>query len=155
MRFWKNAGKTAAGRRATPPGILKTEILDSFAVLFWLQDEGGATGLISRLENAETGALKLVLPLINFGEVLYIVERGFGLMTAQWTQAVVERLPIEILPASRKWVFEAAHIKANYPISYADAFTVAAAQEFDAPILTGDPEFKRVEGVVEISWLRA
>ena len=132
---------------------MKTDILDSYAVLAWLQGAGGAGPVADRLARARAGEARLVLSMINFGEVLYIVERGLGLVTAQWTQAVMERLPISILPASRKRVLEAAHIKAKHPISYADAFTVAAAREFDAPILTGDPEFKKVEGIVEVAWL--
>ena len=62
-------------------------------------------------------------------------------------------VPIEILPATRERVFAAAHIKANYPISYADSFVAAAAQEFNASILTGDPEFKSVESAISVEWL--
>ena len=36
----------------------------------------------------------------------------------------------------------AAHIKAGHALSYADAFAVAVAQELDAVMLTGDPEFE-------------
>ena len=48
-----------------------------------------------------------------------------------------------------------AHIKAHYPVSYADAFAVALAQEMDGPVVTGDPEFKRVEdeGLISVVWL--
>ena len=40
-----------------------------------------------------------------------------------------ESLPIEVLPADNQTVLAAAHIKANHPISYADAFVVVAAAE--------------------------
>jgi hypothetical protein len=39
------------------------------------------------------------------------------------------------------------------PISYADAFVVAAAQEQDATIVTGDPGFIAVQSQVRIEWL--
>jgi hypothetical protein len=38
-------------------------------------------------------------------------------------------------------------------ISYAGAFAVALAQEMTATLVTGDPEFKRVESLVKIMWL--
>lgn len=44
-------------------------------------------------------------------------------------------------------------ILASYAISYADAFVVAAAQEFEATVITGDPEFRRVEHLAPIDWL--
>jgi predicted nucleic acid-binding protein len=38
-------------------------------------------------------------------------------------------------------------------MSYADAFAVALAQELDAPVLTGDPEFRVVERLVQVDWI--
>ncbi len=128
-------------------------ILDSFALLAWSRKEPGALRVQERLQEAEKGLLRLLLPLINLGETLYIIERRHGLAKAQEMQAAVEALPIEILPATRARVFAAAHIKANYTISYADAFVVAAAQELDAPVLTGDPEFQYVDQMIQIEWL--
>jgi predicted nucleic acid-binding protein len=91
--------------------------------------------------------------LVNLGEVLYITERGRGLSTAQSVLALVESLPLELLNASRDLILDAAHIKARYTISYADAFAVAAAQLENATLLTGDPEFETVEKVVTVEWL--
>ena len=45
------------------------------------------------------------------------------------------------------------HIKANYPLAYADAFVIAASLEHDGAIITGDPEFKAVSQIVRIDWL--
>ncbi len=50
-------------------------------------------------------------------------------------------------------VIEAAEIKAQYPISFADAFATATAIRMDAELLTGNPEFRRVEQLVKIRWL--
>lgn len=48
---------------------------------------------------------------------------------------------------------EAAEIKAQYPIAYADAFIVATALREEARIITGDPDFKKVEHLVHVEWL--
>ena len=58
-----------------------------------------------------------------------------------------------MLSVSRQRILDAAHIKASTAISHADAFVVAAATEFDAIILTGDPEFRVVEDRVVVVWL--
>ncbi|GAB4579742.1 MAG: type II toxin-antitoxin system VapC family toxin [Anaerolineales bacterium] len=132
---------------------LQTIILDSFAILAWSRKEAGAFSVRDRLKDAQNNLVRLIFPLINFGEVLYITERTNGLEKAKELQAGLEELPIEILPATRARVLAAAHIKANYPISYADAFVVAAAQEFNATVLTGDPEFQAVKTLLQIEWL--
>ena len=97
----------------------------------------------------------MYLSLINLGEVLYVVERERGLIEAQQTLAAVEQLPQEVLPVTRTAVLGAAHVKARFPLSYADAFAVIAAQEHGATVMTGDPEFEPVAeaGLVAVDWL--
>jgi predicted nucleic acid-binding protein len=50
-------------------------------------------------------------------------------------------------------VLGAAHIKAHYPVAYADAFVITAAQVHDAVLITGDPEFEVVKDIVRIEWI--
>jgi predicted nucleic acid-binding protein len=129
-------------------------ILDTFALLAYLRDEPAATHIEKLLENAGQGKCRLHLSIINLGEILYITERRGGVTKAQDALAVLRQLPIEVLPADEQTVFAAAHIKANYTISYADSFAVAAAQTVDGMIVTGDPEFGAVEGLVNVEWLQ-
>jgi ribonuclease VapC len=50
-------------------------------------------------------------------------------------------------------IFQAAEYKAQYAISYADCFALASAVEYKATLVTGDPEFKKVERLVDIVWI--
>ena len=130
-----------------------TFILDSFALLAYLTDEPSAAHIEMLIEDAREEKCRLLLPLINIGEILYIIERRGGVTKAQDTLALLRQLPIEILPADEQFVFSAAHIKANYSLSYADAFVVAAAQREGAIVLTNDPEFQTVKELITIEWL--
>ena len=47
----------------------------------------------------------------------------------------------------------AVRLKARFPIAYADAFAAATAIRMNAVIVTGDPEFRRMEHLVTINWL--
>lgn len=107
------------------------------------------------LTEAKKGSLALHLSVINLGEILYIVEREQGLVAAQRALAAIDQLPIQVQPAERSVVLSAARIKARYRISYADAFAVVVAQERQAVLLTGDPEFKPLEadGILDVEWL--
>ncbi len=128
-------------------------ILDSFAVLAYLGDEPGRKQVQTVLEQAEIGQCRVVFSLINLGEAVYIVERERGLGKAQEALGVIDQLPIEILPVTRQGVLTAAHIKANFPLAYADAFVVAAALELGGVILTGDPEFDQLGDLVQVERL--
>lgn len=128
-------------------------VLDSFALLAYLGGEAGEARVKAVLTDANRGLAEAFLSIINYGETIYIVEREQGLNAARKTIAAVDQLPITVLPADRELTFAAAHVKAHYPISYADAFAIALAQTTDATILTGDPEFRQVEQLARIEWL--
>lgn len=129
-------------------------VLDSFALLAYLQDEPVASRVERLLENAGKEKCRLFLSIINLGELLYMTERRGGVAKAQDALALIRQLAIEIVSADEQTVFAAAHIKANHPLSYADAFVVATAVQKNAVILSGDPEFQSVETIVKVEWLQ-
>ena len=57
-----------------------------------------------------------------------------------------------ILPDSNL-IWKAAEIKAEYSISYTACFAAATAQRYEAIVLTGDPELKKTESLVQVDWL--
>jgi predicted nucleic acid-binding protein len=128
-------------------------LLDSFALLAFLNDEPGGGRVQEVLALAQAHKGRVLMSLVNLGEVLYITERSRGLTAAQSVQALAESLPVELLEASRDLILDAAHIKAHHALSYADALAVATAVHEHAIILTGDPEYKTVAGLVKIEWL--
>ncbi len=129
-------------------------VFDSNALIAHLENESGAARVKEVLEQAERGECTIGFSIINLGEVVYLVERERGLAKAHEVLAVIHSLPIALLPVDEAAVLAAAHIKANYRISYPDAFAAAAAQIYQATLLTGDPEFRTLEeGLIQIEWL--
>ncbi len=129
-------------------------VLDAFAFTAYLENEPGAARVEKIIQDAMAGTCTACMSIINLGEVIYTIERKYGVPKAQDTLGLVANLPIEILPADNQTVLAAAHIKANHPISYADAFVVVAAQMIHGIVMTGDPEFEDVTDLVEIEWLK-
>lgn len=133
---------------------LPAYILDAFAFMAYIQGEPSAQNVKKILEDAKQNKCHVYISIINVGEILYNVERNKGMASAQDILTLLQDLPIEILPADNQTVLAAAHIKANYPISYADAFVVVAAQKINGIIMTGDPEFEEVTELAQIEWLK-
>lgn len=130
-------------------------VLDSFALLAYFDGEPGMERVRSILAGAEARHHIAYVSLINLGEVLYITERERGLVEARRILGAVDQLPLEIVGVSRTTVLAAAHIKARFPIAYADAFAVVTAQEHGAIVVTGDSEFQTLAdaGVIDVVWL--
>ena len=133
---------------------LPAYVLDAFAFMAYLQGEPAAQSVRKILSDAKENKCRVFISIINVGEVLYNIERSKGLTSAHEALALIQSLPIEILPADNQTVIAAAHIKANHLISYADAFVVVAAQKINGIIITGDPEFEEVTELAQIEWLK-
>ena len=134
--------------------VSRSVVLDSYALLAYLNGEAGQLLVQQTLEQAQQGNLRAYLSLISLGEVLYITERRRGLPDAQRVLALVQSLPLTLCEVTRELVLDAAHIKANHAISYADAFVAALAQAENAVVLTGDSEFESLEKLVRVEWLK-
>jgi len=128
-------------------------VLDSFALLAYFGAEPGGPRVEALLASAAMKQTMVYLSVINYGELVYITEREQGAFAARRAIAATDQLPITVTEADRHLTFAAAHIKAHHRLSYADAFAVALTQQMQATLVTGDPEFRAVEGLVAIEWL--
>ena len=92
---------------------------------------------------------------MNLGEIFYLVARNKGYSVAEGTLLAIEEMLIEIVPVAHGDVLRAARLKARHPISYADCFCANLAIDHQAPILTGDPDFLRLQtaGLLAVHWL--
>lgn len=131
--------------------------LDAFAWLAWLQDEPGAADVQRCLGDAERGHADCVTSIINLGEAFYRLVRVNRREQAEslWHMALRHRLPVSVKEATQRRVRRAAELKSNHAIAYADAFAVATALEFQATLVTGDPEIKPLVGQydLKVEWL--
>jgi predicted nucleic acid-binding protein len=128
----------------------KKKVLDSFALLAYLKMEGKYKKVKDLLASDEV----LLMNDINVGEAFYVLAKERGVEKAEYfVNTVLPNLPIKVVPNTLQDVLEAARIKATHSISYADCFVVATALKKDAAIVTGDPEFKKVQKTVEIEWM--
>lgn len=128
-------------------------VLDSHAILAYLNQEVSAPRVGKILETVARGDEPGFLSLINYGEVVYIVERERGLERAHETIAWLDSLPIQIVAPDRELTLAAAHIKAHHPISYADGFGAALTLRQRAKLVTGDRDFKALEKLIDIEWI--
>ncbi len=128
-------------------------IFDSYALLKVFQKEKGYENIVGLLRNIKKARVTKYINIINVGEIIYTTKREFGDQKKLEVLASIERLNFTILQATNSLVYQAAEYKAQYSISYADCFVLASAIEYKATIVTGDPEFKKVEHLVDIVWV--
>ena len=132
---------------------MKSSVLDSYAVLAFLFNEGGAGKVAELFEKAAESDTFVFIAAPNWAEVRYMVERKVG--RGQWDAVRIKllALPIEIIPADQLLAELAGEIKVSKRISLADCFAAALALQKKAELYTGDPEFRSIEKEIKVIWL--
>lgn len=131
----------------------KKLVLDSFALVSLFHKEPGWEKVRAALYEQQRAGTKAFLNWINWGEFFYIVKRKVGAVKAAEAVHLLEQLPIELVEVDLALVRDAAEIKSEHAVSYADAFCIATARLLSATVLTSDPEFHAVEHLITVRWL--
>src|SRR5208337_2790041 len=135
------------------PVMAETYVFDSYALLKVFQKEEGYQKVVGLLRDVLASGGRALMNAVNYGEIIYIIKRAFGDRKKIECLAAIERLGIEILSVPNELIFRAAEYKAEFSISHADCFALASALENKAPLVTGDPEFKKVEHLAKVIWV--
>lgn len=131
----------------------KAIVLDSWAVLAYLEDEPSGQVVADLISEAQEHGYPLYLSVVNAGEVWYILAREVSEAEAEKAIADLNQLGIQFVEVAWPLTRIAATFKIKGKMSYADCFAAALAKEKKAELVTGDKEFKQVENEITIRWL--
>jgi len=132
---------------------MATKVLDSYALMAFFEDEPGADTVRSLISKAVEGSVNLAMCVVNLGEVWYSIARTNSTETADQYVHEIKGMAIEVVDADWLLTRQAAAFKVNGNISYGDCFAAALAKAKKAELVTGDKEFKSLEGEIKISWI--
>lgn len=133
-----------------------TKVLDSWALIAFFEDEPAADAIEQLLIKAESKSHKLLLSVVNWGEIYYSTMRRSSQELAEQTANEISAMPIELVAVetNKELARQAAIFKAVKKMSYADCFAAALAKLRNAELVTGDKEFQQVQDEIKISWLQ-
>ena len=131
----------------------KAYVLDTWAVIAYLEDEPSGEQVEELIATAHEEQIPIYMSVVNVGEVWYTVAREVSVEEANASVKSLRDLRIQFENADWTLTQEAARLKSLNKISYADAFAAALAKMKKADLVTGDNEFKPLDGEIKISWL--
>lgn len=131
--------KRKAPETATPPVVL-----DTSALLAFIEDEAGADRVEEALKHE-----KILLPWPVLLEVHYISLQEEGAAEADKRYALIKQLKAEFLwDMDEADMLTAAGLKAQYRVSLANSLIAAFALRYEAVLMHKDPEYEALEGVL-------
>lgn len=132
---------------------MKRYVLDSYAMIAYFEDEPGADRVALVLKQLIKGKAKGFMSVVNWGEVYYNTMREQGISEAEKVILQLNKFPIQIVDVNKELAYEAAKLKGEFRIAYADCFAVALSVKLGAAIVTGDPDFKKLQERISIQWI--
>jgi ribonuclease VapC len=134
---------------------MTTCVLDSSALLRYIDDEPGADRVEVILASCIAGTLETRISAVQWGEIAGKLRSHHG---PKEQSRILSSLPseIEVVPATSETAVRAAALRVDRKISYADAFALELALGSSGPVLlTADYGFKAVTDLVNIEFLPA
>lgn len=128
-------------------------LLDSFALIKFFREEPGFERIRQWFIEAARNGKPLSICELNVGEVFYAIARKNSLRRAEEILGLLPTLPLRLIPTTWEIVLQAARLKAQHPLSYADCIAAACAIQRQAVLVTGDPEFRALKHLIEIEWI--
>jgi len=128
--------------------------LDTHAVAAFFYGEPGADKVEQILLKARKKTAVIIMSAVNYGELFYAVLKKSGREAALKARDMLDAIPVKIIDATRDIALLAGSYKASKKMSFADCFCAATARIHSASIVTGDREFKEMEGEIKITWIR-
>lgn len=134
-----------------------TKILDSCALLRWMQEKGGAQVVHQLLEKASRGEENLFISAASIMEVYCsIYEKAGEEPAGTFFEDLKKRiLPLEVVPVTNNRVWKAARLRYRYDLPVSEALTAHLAGDLKGTLITANPQFIKLEGkgIVDIQWL--
>ena len=128
-------------------------VLDSWAIMAYLEDEPSAERIADLISDAHDDGVPLLMSVVNAGEIWYIITRRTNAAEADRTIALLQQIGIKFVDANWLLTKIAAGYKVKGNISYADCFAAAVTKQSKATLVTGDREFKQLDDEISIVWL--
>lgn len=131
----------------------KAYVLDTWAVIAYLEDEPSGEQVEDLIATAHEEQIPIYMSVVNVGEVWYTMAREISEDEANASVKSLRDLRIQFEDADWEIAQEAARFKSQHKMSYADAFAAALTKNKKADLITGDNEFKPLDGEIKIAWL--
>lgn len=131
----------------------KALVLDTWAVIAYLEDEPSAPQIADLIASAHEEGIPVYMTVVNAGEVWYHIAREVSEDDAHGSIKELRDLRIQFVDADWELTQEAARFKSQNKMSYADCYAAGLAKMKKADLITGDKEFKPLDGAIKIEWV--
>jgi len=122
---------------------MKVYVLDANAIVRYMNRTADSHRVKALFDKASTGEARLMISVVNWGEVIYTMANRVGLTRAA-ADLKAMGAALETVGIEEDFAEEAATLKHNFKLGYGDSFAAALAIRMSATLVTADPDFAKL-----------
>jgi predicted nucleic acid-binding protein len=122
----------------------KIYVLDTSALLTYIEDEAGSDVVDNLLIQAEEGDVEIYISFISLTEVYYITIQEKSKKEAAERINLIQSLAVRLIESYEALNLQAGTLKATNRISLADSYIAALCREYKGILVHKDPEFEKM-----------
>ena len=122
----------------------KNYILDTSALLTYIEEEEGTNDVENLLVEAEKGNIDIYVTFISLTEVFYITIQEKDEEEAHQRINLIQSLAVKVVESYEELNLGAARLKATNRLSLADSYIAALCKEYQGILVHKDPEFEQL-----------
>ena len=123
---------------------IKPYILDTSALLTYIEDEDGSDEVEKLLVKAENGEVEIYIAFISITEVFYITLQEKDETEAMQRIKLIQSLAVKFVESYEDLNLAAGRFKSTNRISLADSYIAALCHEYEGTLVHKDPEFEKM-----------
>lgn len=124
---------------------MKNYILDTSAILTFIENEAGVEDVERLLLDAVEGKIQILISAVSAIELYYVSLREQGKTIADERLQLIDGLPIKQQPLHPDMAKIIGEIKADKSMSFADCCIAGLAKIHKAIVVHKDPEFEQIK----------
>ena len=133
---------------------MKIYVLDSSAVLRFIDREAGAERVKAIFQSCAGGQAESCISAVQWGEIAAVQRRRSGAREQERVLANLIELQLRVVPATAERAVRAAELRVDHKMSNADSFAIELAMDSpDHVLVTADYDFKEVADLARIEFL--
>jgi ribonuclease VapC len=122
---------------------VKLYVLDASAAIVFLSKSANYERVAALVKKVSQGEARLIISMINWGEVLYSMAKSVGMFRATADLKAMSAF-LEPVAVDEALAESAATVKFHYKLGYADCFAASLAMRMNATLITADPDFAKL-----------
>ncbi|MBI9072305.1 MAG: PIN domain-containing protein [Melioribacteraceae bacterium] len=128
-------------------------VIDSFSIISYCEGIKNSVKVSDIFKSALNNEIEIYTSVITYGDILSLIHKHADSVKVALFIKTFEQLPIKVINITKEQVEEAAKLKAENKLGFAESYTAALAISENACLITGEKLLGSLKNKIDILFI--